>query len=141
MRLVLKCWLIAFSFLSSGTVRAWEAQRILDLKEIFPVEITVQGKRVLLVVTGAPPHILTFTNLAPSSLKRPNEAGAGGVQVTYGKDWVGLARVLVARANPGVAITSVSLTFDTEDQAAATVKALRPRDRTPSPPRRKKDGR
>ncbi len=140
MSTVFKYCLIALSVLWLRVVHAGEQPRIFNLREIEPRAVAVAGKQVSLMVTGRPPNILTFTNLAPSSLKRRDDPDPKRFQVTYGKDLVGFARVLVSRPNPKAAVTCVSLTFETEEQATAAGKALRPRDATPSPLRRQKDG-
>ncbi len=119
MSTVSKYCVIALSVVWLRVSHAGEQSRILNLHEIEPWAVAVAGKRVPLVVTGQPPHILTFTNLAPSPFKRRDAPEPKRVQVTYGKDLVGFARVLVSRPNPKAAVTSVSLAFETEEQATA----------------------
>jgi len=117
-------------FLALG---AWanEQARTLDLREVAPLVISVSGKQVLLVITGKPPHVLTLTNPAPSRPSSDNKPGSKRVRVTYGGDLVGFARVL--RADLQGALIKVSLIFETEEQAVAAGKALRPASAKPSP--------
>ncbi len=140
MNSVLRSCLVGLSVISLTAARAGEQPRIFDLREVAPRAITVAGKRVLLVLTGEPPHILTFTNLAPSNLKRRDEPDRNRIQVTYGKDVVGFARVLISHSDRKAAATRVTLAFETVEQAAAAGKALGSRDAPPSPLRRRKDG-
>ena len=139
MHIVFKYWLIALSVVWLRVAPAGEKPRILNLGEIEPRAVAVAGKRVLLVVTGQPPHVLMFTNLAPSPLKRRDEPAPQSVQVNHGKDLVGFARVVVSPPAPKTAVTSVSLTFEMEEQATAAGKAMGLRHATPSPLRRPKD--
>jgi hypothetical protein len=131
MSTILKCLPVALSvFVAIG---AWAAEQVrtLDLREIAPVVVSVSGKQVMLVITGQPPHILTFTNAAPSQLSSGNKPTSKLVRVTYGRDLVGFARVL--RTDPQGAVRKASLIFETEEQAAAAGKALRPGSAKPSP--------
>ena len=132
MSTILRCWLFGpVVFLALG---AWanDQARTLDLREVAaPLVISVSGKQVLLVITGKPPHILTLTNPAPSRPSSDNRPGSKRVRVPYGGDLVGFARVL--RADPQGALIKVSLIFETEEQAVAAGKALRPASAKPSP--------
>ena len=135
----MNCWLIAVSVVTWTTLNAGEQPPIFNLREVVPQAVTVAGKQVLLVVTGAPPHVLAFTNVAASKLKRRGERDPKSLQVNYGKDVVGFARVLVSRSDPKAEIISVSLKFETDEQAGAAGKALRPGNTAPSPLQRQRD--
>lgn len=135
MSTVFKCWLVALFVASVVPAHAAEEPPILDLREINALGSTVRERQVSIMVTGQPPHLLTFTNFALTQLKHRDDPGRNRVRVTYGKDLVGFAqvRVLVARPIAKTVVTSVSLTFETEEQATAAAKALRARDAAPSP--------
>lgn len=135
----IKCWLVALSVASVLSAPAAEQPPILDLREIKALAITVAGKQVSIMVTGQPPHLLTFTNFGPTQLKHRDDPDPNRVRVTYGKDLVGFAHVRadVSRPVPRTVVTSLSLIFETEEQAAAAAKALRARDAAPSPLRKR----
>jgi hypothetical protein len=121
---------------------AGERARILNLKVIEPRSFTVASNRMFITVTGRPPHVLTFTNLAPVPLRRRNLPDPSSmVQVTYGKDLVGRADVWVPRPSPNAPVTTLYLTFETGEQANGAAKALRLRDAPPTPLQRQKDSR
>jgi hypothetical protein len=134
MRNITKCSLILVATGLLSGAQAGESDRILNLREIEPRTFTVASNRLFITVTGRPPHILTFTNLSPVPLRRRDPPGAPKkVQVTYGKDFVGRADVWVPRPTPKAPVTTMYVTFETGEHAAAAAQALRLRDATPTP--------
>jgi len=130
--------LLVASFLSA--THAAEPDRILNLKGINPLTLSVVSNQLFITVTGRPPHILTFTNLAAIPLRRGEPPDPSKmVQITYGKDLVGRANVLVRSPGAKSSVTFIDLRFETGEQATAAAQALRPRNTTPEPLRKKND--
>jgi len=124
--------LMVASFLHA--THAAESDRVLNLKGINPLTLSVSSNQLFITVTGRPPHILTFTNLAAIPLRRGGVPDPSKmVQITYDKDLVGRANVLVPRPAAKSSVVFVDLRFETGEQATAAARALRPRNATPEP--------
>ncbi len=118
------------------------AEGVLNLREIEALAVVVTSNQVLVVVAGPAPYVLGFTNSAPVALvRRDQQAPSKKVQVTYGRDIVGLAEVRIPDRNPKATLVSIDLTFGTAEQAAAAGLALQPSKRAPSPIQKRKGDR
>src|SRR5262245_58639686 len=96
MRTVTKCSLVLVVASFVSATHAAESDHVLNLKGINPLTLSVASNRLFITVTGMPPHILTFTNLAAGTLRlRKTPDPSKMVQITYDKDLVGRANVLV----------------------------------------------
>ena len=137
MRIIPRYLLAVLLLFVVASARAGEQPLTLDLREVSPILVTVSDKQVSLVITGHPPRVLMFSNSAPSGLAVGDKPGSKRLRVTYGGDLVGFARLL--KAEPRASLVDASLLFETEEQAIAAGKALRPGSTKPSPlPRAKK---
>jgi len=121
-----------------------ESDRTLNLKGVQFESVGVSGRRLVLSVAGQPPTFDPFLIPRPAPLKKrpPSELGRK-VRVLLGKDVVGFALVSAVSRDvqpgsgatnaPRTKLTSISLVFDTPEQAAMAAVGLRSPDVTPSP--------
>jgi hypothetical protein len=121
-----------------------EPDRTLNLKGLQFESIRVSGNSLFLSVTGQPPVFNSVPNRQPVPLtKRPPSELRQKVQVLLGRDVVGLARISAFSRDvlptstvtnaPKMTLTSISLVFDTLEQAARAAEGLRSPDVTPNP--------
>jgi hypothetical protein len=137
-------------FASIATGQLHESERTLNLKSVQPLFAHAIGKRLSLSVTGQPPEIATLYLPQPTPVRRRDPSLQGRkIQVLLGRDVLGLAELsplareslrtgLTTNATK-LRVTSILLTFETEEQAARAAEALRLTTVTPRPLQQQKD--
>jgi hypothetical protein len=136
------CLLLAAALMASG--QSAEANRVLNLRGLHFLAAHASGSRLFLSVTGQPPEWEALVKAQPTPLKRrdPPELRRK-VEVHFGRDVIGFALVSgvvreaiptsTATNAPKMKLTSVSLIFDTPEQAGRAADLLRLPEVTPRP--------
>jgi hypothetical protein len=134
MNTILKGYFVIVWLVFLGEIQAAEQPSVLNLQGFKVSNVRVAGVTVLLVITGQPPHFLTWTNFAPSPVTHREDLEKNRVQVSYGADMLGFAQVRVLTSPRAKATNNVvRLDFDTREQARAAGAALRADVAVPTP--------
>ena len=147
MKTTLICWIL-LAIASTAAAQLGELERTLNLQGFQPLFARASGKLLLLTVTNQPPELFSLLKPDPRPPKNRNPSlRERKVQVLFGRDVLGFAAISEIGRNsiqrggtnaPKTVITSLSLMFETDEQAAKSAAALRLPDVEPKPIQRRK---
>jgi hypothetical protein len=135
------CVLVSISCMANAQVG--EPERVLNLKNLQLLFVRASGKNLFLGVTNQPPELSALIKSEPTPLrKRDTSLRERKIKVLLGRDLIGFAEIsnashgplpTASTNTPTIRLTTVFLTFDTEEQAAKAAEALRLPDAIPKP--------
>ena len=151
MKLSTICYLLLAVTLSA-TSQSADSNRTLNLRALHFQAAHASGSRLFLSVTGQPPEWEALVKPQPTPVKRRDQPELRRkVQVLFGRDVIGFAVVSAvlretiptstATNAPMTKLTSVSLMFDTTEQAGRAADLLRLPEVTATPLSRRIDER
>ena len=148
--LIACCFLLATAAATTGQLP--KTERVLNLSGIHCESVYANGNRLFLSVTGQPPAFDALVRPQPTPLKRRDPTNRQPmIEVLFGRDVLGYARFFIATHDAiltspttnasKLKLTTVSLIFDTSEQAERAAAVLRLPDVTPSPLKRRRGDR
>ena len=151
MKLSMICYLL-LAAVSSASGQSADPSRILNLRGLRFQAAHANGSRLFLSVTGQPPEWDVIVKPQPTPLNRRDSPQLRSrIQVVYGRDVIGFAVAYgvlreemptsTATNAPKLNIMSISLIFDTPEQAGLAADLLRLPNVTPRPLNRRGDAR